>query len=300
MDQERLQTFLNKREEWFSWYSVAPDEPNSIQYQIHLMLYTEMAYRVALAEHRREHTALAGLPIIGYLLEGGYFATQVMAVRRLLDKRPDVHSMARILNELQGQRSLLTRDIFLGWDGTPYDPRYPEEFTPGFQQAGSPVVQFTESMRRHRLFDRLARKRPQERLPTDQIHQDVFDRLHSWMESKASVDLKRIRDKYFAHAADKKSRGEFELRGIDYIEVEEAQKTIVQTARVVFDLMLRSGIFSPVVMDNPLGWFGQVWEGGNLIASTSRMNQAWDELEKVRNGWQMEAEEALFDGLTPN
>jgi hypothetical protein len=288
-----LNAFLAKRSEWFSWYDVSPDEPNSIQNQIHLMVLSEISYRVSIAEHRTGQTDLAGLPILGYLLESGYFATQILAIRRLLDAADNVHSVARVVTELEKNNHLLTREVFVEFDGTPYDSPIPQLTTPGLQPQGSPFSAYLKSKQRHERFDRLAKVASADRSPLDVIHPDVFERLKSWLDDTGTQNLRKISNKYLAHAADKKSRGTFAPEGLDFSEVEAAQRSIVRVAKAIYDVILSSGIYSPVVPDVPLGFFGTVWQGNNLVASTSRMQAKWDELEKVRNAWPVGLEEDL-------
>jgi len=56
------------------------------------------------------------------MLDQGYAATQVLAIRRLQDEGSDVFSLQRLLNDIQQQRDMITRENFVAHDGKPYDP----------------------------------------------------------------------------------------------------------------------------------------------------------------------------------
>jgi hypothetical protein len=117
--------------------------------------------------------------------------------------------------------------------------------------------------------------------------------LNDWLKDNGSKNLRKISNKYLAHAADRKSRGSFAPAGLDFKEIESAQRAIVRVTRAIYDVILLSGTYSQVVPMIPLGYFGTVWQGNALVVSTSRMQAKWDELEEVRNSWPDQLEEEL-------
>lgn len=293
MNPTPLQRFREKRAEWLLLYELSPEEPNAIQNQIHLMLLSEMSYRVALTEHRTGDSGLSKVPLLGHLLESGYFATQTLAVSRLLDTGSKVHSVARVFRGLEKNKGLLTREAYVTFDNTPYDASYPGEFQPGFQPSDSPFSLFAKSRSRHERFDQLSRTQPGTRSPQDLIHPTVLSRLGEWLSQSGTENLLKIRNKDLAHAADSSSRGGFTPTGLDFLEIELAQRAIVRVARAIYDLVLQSGVYSEVVPMVPLDFFGTVWSENSLIASTSRMQTKWDELAAARNSWAFGIEEEL-------
>lgn len=285
MNPTLLQRFREKRAEWFSLYELSPEEPNAIQNQIHLMLLSEMSYRVALAEHRTGDSGLSKVPLLGHLLESGYFATQILAVSRLLDTTDRVHSVARVFHDLRRNKSLITREVYVTFDDTPYDASCPERIQPGFQPSHSPFSFFIKSRSRHERFDQLSKTQPGIRSLQDLIHPTVLRRLGNWLGQSGADNISKIRNKYLAHAADSSSRGGSTPTGLDFAEIELAQRAIVRVTRAIYDVILQSGVNSEVVPMVPLGFFGTVWSGNALIASTSRMQTKWDELAAARNSW---------------
>lgn len=74
--------------------------PNNIQQQIFSMIFLDMTYRIVTEPRRDANTDLkfaAKSGLLSHLLDQGYVATQVLAVRRLLGKRKGVISLRRLL-----------------------------------------------------------------------------------------------------------------------------------------------------------------------------------------------------------
>jgi hypothetical protein len=231
---------------------------------------------------------------LGYLLESGYFSSQILAIRRLLDGSGDVLSLRRVLDDITKQRELITREIFVSFDGTPYDIEPLEFKTSGLQPADSPFSAQMRCEMRHERFDALSKVPADARTRVDSIHPDVFARLEDWLSKGGVQNLRKISNKYVAHAADAKSRGKLAPAGLDFSEIEEAQRAIIKVTQAIFDIILSSGTYSPVVPMVPLGYFGNVWDGNSMVVSTTRMQARWDSLEEVRNKWPLDVEEELF------
>ncbi|MGA3370450.1 MAG: hypothetical protein ABSC48_01690 [Terracidiphilus sp.] len=86
---ELLSEYRKKRDEWLNWYSFRKDKPNNIQGQIIGMVFLDLSYRV-LAKPRGDMSSGADIAarshILAHMLDQGYVATQVLAIRRLLDQ----------------------------------------------------------------------------------------------------------------------------------------------------------------------------------------------------------------------
>ena len=84
-----LTKYRKKRAEWLSRYSFQKDDPNNIEGQIIGMIFLDLSYRI-LAKPRGDMKNGADIAaksnILAHMLDQGYVATQVLAIRRLLDK----------------------------------------------------------------------------------------------------------------------------------------------------------------------------------------------------------------------
>jgi hypothetical protein len=292
---KKLQKFIGKRNEWFTAYDVVQGEPNSILRQIHGMLLTEMSYRVAIQEHREQNAnGISSPPIMGFLLDSGYFSSQILAIRKLLDKGTDVLSLRRVLDDIQKNKKLIPREIFVSFDGTPYDIVPFELSTPGLQPMDSPFSMQMKCRMRHERFDGLSRVSPDKRTSKDLIHDSIFERLEAWLEEGGVENLRKISNKYVAHAADARSRADVVGNLLAFDEIEAAQRAIIRVTQAIFDIILSSDTYSPVVPMVPSGYFGNVWDGNSMVVSTTRMQARWDSLEEIRNEWSKGIEEELI------
>jgi hypothetical protein len=89
-DFKLLRKYRAKRAEWLRWYEFEKNEPNNIQGQIIRMVFLEMGYRVLSKPRGDVPTDVkiaARNPLLAHMLDLGYAATQVLAIRRLLARR---------------------------------------------------------------------------------------------------------------------------------------------------------------------------------------------------------------------
>ena len=302
-----VEQFRDKRVRWFSWHELNLSEPNSIEKQLLTMLSTDMQYRVFRAESEKlaPGEGLA-IPFVVNLSNIAYVLSQVFSIRRLVDGRADVISLTRVLSELKQSRHLITRENYVSYDGTPYDPTS-WQLSASSQQIKEHIIfgiyapglsEYLKSTIRHDLFDSLAGVGSEQRQRTDLIRPEVFETLEMWIKNSGAKKLITMSHKYFAHAAQASTIMDT-LEDVDLGEIEFTQRPLVRTSRAIFNIILRSEVASEPVPMSPLGFFGTVWKEDSLIESTCRMQKHWDELAKVRNAWAFGIEEELFGPQIP-
>jgi hypothetical protein len=104
---------------WLSWLHT--DEVHPIWPTLHTMVWTDVAFRTLTAFMSNEENALNN-PLIEEALVKGHLATQVLAIRRLVeDSSKDRISLRTLLKDLRRHRNLFTRENYVCCDGTPYD-----------------------------------------------------------------------------------------------------------------------------------------------------------------------------------
>lgn len=82
-----------------SWYWHSDSQPNSIESQIHNMLFNDLTYRAIVSVRESvdaNATISARSPTLAYLLDQGYVLSQVLALQKLLDKRRGMVSVKRL------------------------------------------------------------------------------------------------------------------------------------------------------------------------------------------------------------
>jgi hypothetical protein len=115
-----LQAYRDKRRLWLSW--IDTDEHHAIWQVLSSMVWTDVSFKAlthfAVAD---ENNGLNNSLLAEALLDG-HIATQVLAIRRLMDGRnDDIISLRRLVKDLRRNFALLTRENYVCFDGLPYD-----------------------------------------------------------------------------------------------------------------------------------------------------------------------------------
>jgi hypothetical protein len=199
------------------------------------MVFLDLSYRI-LTKPRGDMSKgpdiAARSGVLAHMIDLGYVATQVLAIRRLLDKGSNVFSLRRLLNDIQANRKLITREIFVGHDGMPYDPDGWKS-PPSIQAQVYAIHGFPRSLlssERHEMFDRLSGVSADRRGREDTIRPEVFERLQSWLASAELNKLVTLSNKFLAHSADVASRHALMPTDVSLRDVEAAHKAITDPA----------------------------------------------------------------------
>ncbi len=192
------------------------DEHNAIWPQITTMLYDDIGFRTLREAASTYPDSGLNCPLLMHSLVKGYVLGQGLAIRRLVDRRSDVISLARLLKEIKCKAPLLTREKYVS-----------DAWAADVPEQG-----------RHLRFDRLSgTPNPVSRKPTDTISNGVIGGLEELLEK---IDVLWTH-KYLAHAADPKAEKDGQNgKKIDFDElaptlndIEQAQKRIVLAAEII-------------------------------------------------------------------
>lgn len=259
---ERLWQFRVEKLKWLFW--LHDDEHHAIFKQVASLLWDYALFRTlnelrVMAAGAKPKGIGFSAPML-FLLDSGFVAKQAMGIRRLTDKRNDVVSLRRLINDIKKNRKRITREVYVGHDGLPYDhapveePDYATKFKEGetFCFGGVETTgpkAFGTSKRAHEAFDRLSGKSGRQRRRDDLISENWFDDL----SSKLGVceDLQKFADKFIAHAADSKSRNMSTeaQRTVTLEKLTKCHKSIVKVAGGVSRWILGDG--SPWIVPQP-------------------------------------------------
>ncbi|MDB5731101.1 MAG: hypothetical protein JWQ03_996 [Variovorax sp.] len=286
-DDKALGAYRDKRHEWLEW--LEGDPRNSINRQIRGMMWDDAAFR-ALNEARRfsspEYPTGATAPLLAGLIDQGFVATQILSITRLVDRRQDVISLRRLLDDIEAHAHLITREIFVCHDGLPFDPVEAERAY--WEREGPPISggviglptegpdAFDISRMAHEAFDKVSATGSGPRSRTDCIESGVFSSLRAALATPDIVAILQLRHKFVAHAADAASRGRagIERFGVTLNQLEAGQRALVQTAqRIELDLLWGTtrGVVPvpqydhfihldiPVVATDRMGELGEWW-----------------------------------------
>ncbi len=293
VDRGALEQYRGKRYEWLSWYELRKGEPNTIQQQLFSMMFLDSAYRVLGSARQSTNGAVefaAQSGLLAHFLDQGYVATQVLAIRRLLDKSNDVFSLRRLLDDISDHRHLITRENYVCHDGLPYDsevwqsqPQGVEVQIWGIEAPG--LQSFLGSRVRHEMFDRLSGALPTARQRTDLIQGKVFQKLKNFLVNSSAQKIIQLGNKFFAHAASADSRGSLAFSGIKLSDVDQVQRAFVRVERAITDFILFIAIARQVAPMRPLGMFKGLEQSYASAESVKNMDTVWDQLDEQRNSW---------------
>lgn len=247
-NKQDLERYRKKWLEWMSWYEHSDSEPNSIESQIHGMLFNDLTYRAAVRVRASVDTNIAisaRSSTLAYLLDQGYVVSQILFLQRLLDTTKGVILLKRLLKDIEKYRSLITREIYVAGDGLPYnydswssvvDTADPMVQMWGLRAPG--LTRFAISKDLHETFDLLCGKQANERTRNDAIPKSIFTKLDGWISGRNAAEIKAIRDKFVAHSADAARRGSACFKGVRFSQIDDLQRAIVRVERALTDFIL--------------------------------------------------------------
>ncbi len=226
-DKESLALFRLKRDEWKRCLS---DDNYSVSQQISHLLWNDAVFRAfnearrLSLEEKNDDVGLNG-PVIN-LMDEGFVASQVMAIRRLsdpnfYDPKKAVISLRRIIDDIGDSLHIFTRENYVCFDGTAYDGL-------SHQKDGIDFM-YLNWDRKHKNFDRLSGVSSSHRSRNDKLDNKIISSLRS--ELNACKDLRTYANKFIAHTSDNPGKAKLTDRqkGITLNKLDEAYKSIVKS-----------------------------------------------------------------------
>ncbi len=189
--------FRQLRGRWID--AMTGEHDNAIWRQLAHVIHEEAWFKTVLRIRERAGNP----PISAYIWDlfvTGYAIKQSLAVRRLTDRKDGTASLLRLVHEMRVNQSLLTRQVAIGHDGTPWDTsKLEEEWRTSYDDLTYQTL--SDSRLANERFDRLRNVALGEpRQAGDTIAVSVFEALERALASPA---IKRVRaqcDKSIAHA----------------------------------------------------------------------------------------------------
>lgn len=119
VDKVALLAFREKRRVWLSWLN--SDDVHAIWPQISSALWNDVAFRTISEIALADAESALNNPVLTEALVHGYYSAQALSIRRLFDQRSDVISLRRLLDDIEQNLALFTRENYVAHDGLPYD-----------------------------------------------------------------------------------------------------------------------------------------------------------------------------------
>ncbi len=324
LNKENLRKFLDKRSEWISWLNGG--DQNSVWKQLTAM---EWNHRIFLMINEctgiaagQEISVAARNLLLAEFINQGYAANQSLGIRKQLEPgrkhEPDkqIISLRRTLDDIASNKHLINRECYVCYDGVPYDyepirqayhddmlSQIDEHSGPAnelpFTSHGVPMngpLAWSSSERRHKAFDRLSGKPPEDRSRCDLISPRIFGSLYKKIDKDAQHfhDVVEFTNKYVAHAADENSIRTLSdgQHGISIDKVETCQKALWQVTQYVSSTVLYDTYMVPGItyQGDPLKFLNQPWIADGDLAA---IYDFWNAGEQSRDDWPKDFETEL-------
>jgi hypothetical protein len=277
-DKESLALF---RASIIKWQEIlAGEDQHSIYNQIQDIIWNDNVYRTfnearrISAETNDSSTGLAGTLI--ELIDQMFITHQSMAIRRLIDDyewRPErsVCSLPRLLNEVEHNRSLFTRENYICYDGLPFD---------GKRLSWRDRLLYDH---RQKTFDILSRRNESHRTREDRLSSEIFPEINKQL--KKAEKIRVFANKFIAHAADPGNRHKIDpiLKDITLQHFEDTYETLVAIGKYferLFGKLLLTEF--PTAKSDQL----ENWDKPMIISTDkNKLYDYWDERRQMFDSW---------------
>jgi hypothetical protein len=207
-----LESYRDKRRLWLSW--IDTDEHHAIWQVLSSMVWTDVSFRALTHFAVNDENNGLNNSLLAEALLDGHVATQVLAIRRLMDDRnSDIISLRRLVKDLRRNFALLTRENHVCFDGLPYDyeavqrKEMMERAGKGvlWGETSGPGAHGTSRMA-HEQFDKLAGIDPAKRSREDRLPASLLTTIERWLDDSGADDLAKWSHAFLAHAGGPESR----------------------------------------------------------------------------------------------
>jgi len=255
-----LESYRGKRRVWLSWIST--DEHHAIWSVLSSMVWRDVAFKTLTNFAVGDDANALNNPLVVEALLDGHVATQVLAIRRLVDDgNNDIVSLRRLVKDLRKHWPLFTRENYVCFDGLPYDYEavrrsWLADARPGFtwRPTSGPEADAT-SERAHRQFDMLAGIDPANRCREDCLPRALLTTVENWLNDSGADDLAKWSHAYLAHAGGPQSRERIAELRVTTDKITDAIRALARVTEAISAYILcdagRSGALMPTAQFNP-------------------------------------------------
>jgi hypothetical protein len=256
-----LESFRDKRRLWLSW--IDADEHHAIWQVLSSMVWTDVSFKVlTYFATNDENNGLNNFLLTEALLNGNV-ATQVLAIRRLVDdSNSDIISLRRLVKDLRRNFGLFTRENYVCFDGLPYDYEA-VQLKEMMERAGKGAFWAERSGPRahvpsriaHEQFDKLAGIDPAKRSREDRLPTSLLTTIEKWLDDSGADDLAKWSHAYLAHAGGPEARKRIADLTVTANKITDAVKALARVTEAISARLLfasgRTNALMPVAQFNP-------------------------------------------------
>src|SRR5262245_8533875 len=114
-----LEAYRAKRRTWLDW--IDKDKDHAIWTTLSAMIWNDVSFRTLAHLGDIDPNGPLANNLLAEKLINGHVATQVLAIRRLIDKTKNTISLRRLIFDIRSNYALFTRENYVCHDGLPYD-----------------------------------------------------------------------------------------------------------------------------------------------------------------------------------
>lgn len=272
------------------------DESTAVSQQLHDLSWHTMVF-YCLNETRRIEGQRLVNGALWELIGAGYANLMTVGIRRLVDTHGAATSLATILKDMEAHPEFFTRELFVAFDGIPFD------WSVGYEEHVKKVItdrpgasfsrQDTKghaawgtSEMMHRAFDKLSGVLPDKRRRSDTIPLHVLANVRQALGAPSILLVKTFTDKVVAHAERLAQGNDVAVPSFD--NVEDALRTLTHVANFMASFFWH-GIGS-VVPTPQFDVFKDLDKGWALPQSLPKLHDYWCMRQNQIDAWVMDDE----------
>jgi AbiU2 len=257
-----LQSYRDKRRLWLSW--IDTDEHHAIWTVLSSMVWTDVSFKALTHFAVSDENNGLNNSLLAEALLNGHVATQVLAIRRLMDKgNGDVISLRRLVKDLGRNFALLTRENYVCFDGLPYDceaalkrnmMQRAGQTGPFWGERHGPNADWVSRLA-HEHFDKLANVDPAKRSREDRLPASLLKTIQKWLDDSGADDLANWSHAFLAHAGGPEERKKIIDLRVTTNKITDAIKALARVTEAISAWLLcasgRTSSLMPVAQFNP-------------------------------------------------
>jgi hypothetical protein len=256
------------------------------------MVWTDVSFKALTHFATNDENNGLNNTLLAQALFDGHVATQVLAIRRLMDdSNSDIISLRRLVKDLRRNFALFTRENYVCFDGLPYDyeavlqKEMMEHLGKGafWGETSGPGAHGTSRMA-HEQFDKLAGIDPARRSREDRLSVSLLTKIEGWLDDSGADELAKWSHAYLAHAGGPESRKRIADLMVTANKITDAIKAFARVTEAISAWLLfaggRTNSLMPVAQFNP---FEKLDKAIMQADGESDAYKLWHQLSNERN-----------------
>jgi hypothetical protein len=284
-----LEAYRTKRHTWLEW--IDNDADHAIWTTLSAMVWNGVSFRTLAHLGANDQNSPLTNSLVAEKLINGHVATQVLAIRRLMDRTRNTISLRNLISDIRRNYPLFTRENYVCHDGLPYDyePVMHAEIArhankgPFWGATSGPQAWGTSQIA-HQQFDRLAGIAPENRKREDRLPRALLDRIEGWLNDSGADEQTKWSHAYLAHAGSAESRKALAEAIITNDRITATTRVLARATEAVSAYLLFAGGRSNALM--PTAQFDQLEHLDRPIIQPNQrqgLHDLWDGLTDERD-----------------